>query len=157
MQSFRDSSGREWCLAINALNLRQASQRFGFKIVKATDNPPDKDTLDRLADADTFPDVVHWFLVDRPPLDEFLSVLDGPTIYEAGKAFYLELANFSQPHAKGLNEAKAKKAQELVEVATKLAATKTEGLAIGALLQTMRLSGNLSTESPDTLEPISER
>jgi hypothetical protein len=154
MQSFKDSTGRDWTISINALNLRNASQKHGFKIIKAVDSPPDELTVDKLKDTDIFLDVLHMFLVPAVEFDAFLAAIDGDTFYEAGKAFYLELANFTQPQQKGLNEMRVKKADEVMRMADAKAKIEMEAISSESILSMMmKNSGNLSTDSLDTPEP----
>lgn len=153
---FVDKGGRRWSLAINAYSLRAVSQKHGVEIVKASGDKPDKPTLDKLGeDIFRFLEIVYDLSkVDdgqpRPSFDEFLQAMEGEQVYDAGKAFYLALANFSQPHLKGLNEAKVKAAERLIVAQDKEASEKVEAMDAEALSRAMRSFGGSSGESVDS-------
>lgn len=152
MQSFKDSNGREWTISINALNLRNASQKHGFKIVRGADNPLDAKTVELIKNDDIFLDVIYSFLVNSPPMEEFLAAIDGPTGDRMGEAFWLELINFSRPQAEGLAKITVEKTRKVIAMEVAKATAMMEEMTTESLLQMMKSSGNSSTSLSGTQE-----
>lgn len=134
MQKFKDSTGREWSVALNGWTLKKLKDELNF------DARDHRSILNAASDPLLLLDVLYVLSAGKTgdkdvTKDEFLQVMDGDCIEAAVEAYMQEIVNFS-PRQKPALQAMLARMNETQDRATALATEKLTSPAMSQLIET---------------------
>lgn len=156
MATFKDSTGREWLVSINTLQLRRVREATGFELGKLLE-----DNLRRLHEISADPELlgrVLFALCKGQQLtvteEQFLSALGGDQLEPAFDAFVRAYADFCPSQRRALLLTLVEKEKEL---ATAVATRSMADLTAISIAEVMETLNKPAGDSPASSVSIPER